>query len=184
MYNLKIIIPLIIIFIYAAAGIYYLYQTQVISQNQYAVEQTQRNNFPQATASASPLKTPVGSVQSQSTTKSSASNLPATGSDNFGNLQTIISITNIPNNAQISSPVKVEGFANVTSQTVIINVKDSNGYILGTAKTPACLNLEPCPFSVTVAFSNPQTPNGFIEAYSPSTYDNSQQDKITLSVSF
>lgn len=180
MNSLKIIIPAIIVFILAIAGLYYLYQTQTSSKLSLdtTLQASPKNNFPQASSSASPSS--VKGTQNQNSPQSQ----PSTGSESEQELKTIISITSPQSSSFITSPLKIQGFANVTSQKVFIYIKDANGKILGVAKTSACLDLNPCEFSTNIVFGQPQTATGSIEAYSPSTFDNSAQDLTSLGINF
>lgn len=180
MNNLKIVIPTIIVFILVVAGLFYLYQTQTSSKiNLDSTLQTSpKNNFPQASSSATPST--VKGAQNQNSPQSQ----PSTGSESQQELKTIISITSPQEDNFISSPVKIQGFANVTSQTVIIRIKDANSHIIGSGKAPACIGYTPCEFSSTITFDTPKTQTGTIEAYSPSTFDNSIQDQTSQSINF
>lgn len=180
MNNLKIVIPALIVFILVVAGLYYLYQTQTSFKTNLDTTQeaSPKNNFPQASSSATPIN--IKGTRDQN----SPPQQPSTGSNYYQELNTIISITSPRESDFISSPFKIQGLANVTSQIVFINIKDANGKILGTGRASACLDLNPCEFSASIVFSQPQTSTGNIEAYSPSTFDGSAQDKTSLRVNF
>ncbi len=180
MNNLKIVIPAIIVFILSIAGLYYLYQTQTGGKLNLDTTQeaSPKNNFPQASSSASPIN--VKGAQD----KNAPPEQPSTGSDNYQKLNTMIAISSPQQSDIISSPLKIQGFANVTSQLVFIHLKDANGKILSTARASACLNLTPCEFSTTIVFDNPLTKTGTLEAYSKSTFDNTISDQTSLSINF
>lgn len=173
MNNLKVIILAAIILLFIIAGAYWVYQTQVSN----------------VSLAPSPKASPVGNLKSATpsatveATKAASTN-PATGPEDSLNLQTQIQITSPQQGSYISSPLHVQGFANITSQTVEINVKDADGNILGSARASACIGYTSCKFSANVIFSNPQTSTGTIMAYSRSTIDGSPTDTTTLDINF
>ena len=180
MNNLKIVIPAVIVFILMIAGLYYLYQTQTsFKTNINTTQETSpKNNFSQASSSATPSN--VKGAQDQNSPQSQ----PSTGSESEQELKTIISITSPQSSSFITSPLKIQGFANVTSQVVFIHLKDANGKILSTARASACLSLIPCEFSTIIVFDNPSTKTGTLEAYGKSTFENTVTDLTSLSINF
>ena len=179
MQSLKFIIPAIIIFVLAISGIYYLYQTQTSSPssvlNPNASASPIGTTFPQASASAQPSSEPRAmGVNSQ----------PATGPEDNQVRNPGITVLGPSRDSKISSATKVYGIANVTSQTVIIEVRDAHGKLLGSGSAQACIGLDACPFSASVVFKNSETASGTILVYSPSQIDSSPTYTQELPVKF
>lgn len=174
MNNLKVVIPAIIIFILAIGGVYYLYKSQVIDDTTplAATATPQGSAFPQVTGT--PSASPSTNVGSQ----------PATGSDELKVYNVGIYVNTPTFNQKITSPLKVSGKANVTSQKVVARVKDSDGNVLGQAEAAACVGLDACPFEMTISFSKPSTVYGTLEIYSPSTVNSEQKHLQFIQISF
>lgn len=177
MSSLKIILSVIILFVLLVAGIYYYYQTQVsnVSDLNLNTQASPGLGFKEASPSASTKGTSASA--SQATT-------PGTGPEDRMALATTISITNPAQASTITSPVQVNGFANITSQVVEIQIKDSNGNTLGTSRASACLSYTACDFAANIVFAKPQTSTGTIEAFAKSTIDGSPVDITSLGVNF
>jgi len=179
MNNLKLGILISIITILALGGFYYLYSKNAAKTQKPKLEATQssKSNFPQASATASPAE-----KGDQVQTKFPSS-LPETG---IGNTQVEgigIQISSPKIDSLVISPVTVSGTANVPNG-LVIQIKDANGQILGVRKAGACFGYQACPFSVSVVFSNPQTPKGQIEVYSPPLSGGTQEYNQTIPVTF
>lgn len=174
MKSLKWIIPIVIVTILLGAGVYTIYRTQTAVE-QILPTQSPRNNFP--TQEASPSLQVKGIAP--------PNNQPATGPEDGLEVKNVgIKVENLNSNVKISSPLTIKGTANVTSQTVIVSVKDANGKILGTGQATACIGLDACDFQTQIAFSNPTTSAGFVEVYSPSTIDSSPTFLQTIPITF
>ncbi|MEK7581558.1 MAG: Gmad2 immunoglobulin-like domain-containing protein [Patescibacteria group bacterium] len=180
MNSLKIIIPAVILFILATAGVYTIYQTQ--TANKKTVDATPQispqSNFP--TSSASPKLQPSPTSASQTNVQAQ----PATGTDELEIKNEGIQLQSPTRGELVNSPLTVSGIANVTSQIVVITVKDTAGNTLGQGTAQACVGLDACYFETTIAFSGPRTSIGYLEVYSPSTIDNSPTFLQTIPVSF
>lgn len=176
MNNLKIAIPVLILFILIVAGVYYAYQAQVSNKADLILNASPDpiGNLKDSTPSAGPKGAVSGD---QSTT-------PKTGPEDGMSLATTISLSSPAQASTISSPIQVQGFANITSQVVEIQIKDSNNKILGSGRASACIGYTACSFSANVVFSQPQTPTGSIVAFSKSTIDNSPVNVTSLSINF
>lgn len=171
MNSLKLIIPIVIIFILLGAGVYTIYKIQTGSP----LELTSRQDFfPSASASASP------NVQGVTTPP----NQPATGQDELEIKNIGIQLATPTANQQISSPQKVAGIANVTSQTVLIDILDGSGKMLGQGTASACLGLDACQFEASITFTDSHTPTGTVVIYSPNVIDNSPTFVQSIPVKF
>ncbi|KKR51163.1 MAG: hypothetical protein UT84_C0002G0024 [Candidatus Curtissbacteria bacterium GW2011_GWA1_40_16] len=191
MNNLKVAILLIVIFVLAISGFYYIYLKQVSKSQSLILPplESPKTNFPSATASASPIsktqsigdgiKQP-GAVAETSTFPQSQ---PETGAGQTQITDAGIFIQNPQAQAKISSPVTINGMANVPNN-LIVEVKDATGQVLGVRKTTACFGNQSCPFSVSVVFTKPNTPNGQITVYSPSLSTNNPEYSQTVAISF
>ena len=175
MNNIKVAIILIVVFTLAIIGFYYLYQIQIQKSQDSSLLpfESPAENFPTATASASPQS---DSNQNQTAIKqpgqvagavSIPQSQPETGTNQVQTIKTGIEIQSPIASTVIGSPVTINGLANVPNN-LVVEVRDGNGQILGIRKVNACFSTEPCQFSVSIVFSNPQTPNGTITAYSQS----------------
>lgn len=177
MNSLKWVIPILIVAILVGAGAWAIYKAQIAKEEISPIE-SPNINFPGAKEAS-----PTPQLQVQSTTP--PVNQPATGQENGLEITNIgIRIISPQPNVKITSPVKVTGMANVTSQRVVIQIKDANGDILGQGHATACLDLDACAFQASILFSNSQTTTGQIEAYSPSTIDNSATYLQSIPVTF
>lgn len=178
MRSLKIIIPAILLFLLIVGGVYTIYQSQVTPKVDLDITNLPtppKNNFPQSTASAKP----------QVVSSSNVTNQPSTGPGDEIAVQNIgISVNNIKQGQQITSPFTIMGIANVTSQTVTINVRDNNGNILGRGGATACVSITGCNFEASITFQKPLDKAGYIEIYSPSTFDSSPTFLQTIPVIF
>jgi len=156
MSSLKIIIPIVIVFILIGAGTYTIYRAQTkvaITSN------TSQNSFPSPTPTANP----------QVKSANAPANQPATGPKDELAIKNIgIQISFPQPNIKIASPVQIDGTANVTSQVVHIAVLDSSGNVLGQGQATACIGLDACPFTASIPFNPSQSQTGSIEIYSPS----------------
>jgi len=155
-------------------GVYTIYKSQTRNSLEPIFQQDSQNSFPSATSSATPNIQGVNIPPNQ----------PDTGSSELEIKNAGIKLSTPTSGEQISSPVKVTGTANVTSQTVIIKVFDSNGNILGQGRSSACVGLDACPFEATITFQHPTAGNGSVEIYSPSTIDSSATYLQTIPVIF
>lgn len=180
MNSLKIIIPAVILFILATAGVYTIYQTQTAEKiaTDASPQISLQSNFPTSSTSpklqSSPSPTSQTNVQAQ----------PATGTDELEIKNEGIHMQNPTPGSLASSPLVVSGIANVTSQKVVVIVKDTTGSTLGQGTAQACVGLDACYFEATIAFSKPKTDIGLLEVYSPSAIDNSPTFLQTIPVSF
>ncbi len=191
MNNLKVAILLIVIFVLAVAGFYYFYLKQVSKSQNLSLQplQSPKTNFPSATASASPV------VQTQSTeenikqpgavagTSTFPQSQPETGAGQSQIADAGIKIQTPQTQAPITSPVTVNGTANVPNN-LILEVKDAKGKILGIRKTEACFGYQACPFTISVVFTQPETPTGQITVYSPTLSGNSPEYSQSVYVTF
>lgn len=169
------------VLILITVGVFQIYQRR-ISQNGVEI----------IPSSQEAQKTDFGSLNNQSTpspailgTNDNAPQVqPESGSNTLNIQNPGITVTNPVPNSKITSPLTVNGQANVLGNNVYIEVKDSNGNVLAKGSAVACFGYNSCPFETSVAFKKPQTPNGTVEVYSLSTYDNSKKDLHIISVTF
>ncbi len=179
MNNLKIGILVSIITILALGGFYYFYSKNAATTQKPKLEQAQgtKSNFPSATASAALVE------KKQEAQTNFPASQPETG---VGQTQTEgvgIQIESPASGAQITSPATISGTANVPNG-IVIKVEDANGQILGVRKAEACFGYNACPFSVSVVFSNSNTPEGQITIYSPSLSTGVPESSQSLPVTF
>lgn len=113
-----------------------------------------------------------------------AGSQPQTGSDTAEIKNIGISIENVFSGQTISSPLTVNGKANVFEGHVVLQIKDANGKVLGQSTATACMGLDACPFQSTITFSKPSTSYGTLETYSPSGKDGSKLYTQTVVVNF
>ena len=161
--NLIVALVIIILVAVGSAGIYWAWQNQK-TQSQLIPSPTPSpiSKFP-STLGESKANGPVPSVQPQAGVD--------TASVNLG-----IEITTPYGKSQISSPAKVKGLANVPEESVIIEIKDNNGNVLGKSQASACFDSHPCPFEASVVFESSTSDFGTLEVYSPeSGYSDSVQ---------
>lgn len=161
--NLIIALMIIILVAVGGAGIYWVWQKQKVqSQITPSPAPSPISNFP-STLGESTANGPVPSVQ------------PQAGADTaFVTLG--IEITAPYGNSQVSSPVKIKGLANVPEESVIVEIKDANGKVLGASYASACFDSHPCPFEASIVFESSTGDSGTIEAHSvESGYSDSVQ---------
>ena len=105
---------------------------------------------------------------------------PESGSNTLEEKNIRIFIENPAPSSLITSPLKISGFTNLTSGTIIAQVKDANNNILGKNQTNACTNALSCSFELEVFFAPSQTKTGVIEVYSlaEGTLGNYQQSVL------
>jgi len=168
MNNIKTIILLVIVFVLAVAGIYYLYQTQVNKNKDNLLPYpSPGSSFESLTPpSPTPGASPVGS-------KNPPQIQPESGSNTLQVKNIGIQVANPQASTKISSPLTVSGFANVFEGKVVILLKDSNGKVLGESQATACMGYDACAFETTINFQPSQTQAGSIEVYNPSGVDGS-----------
>ena len=161
----NLIIALVIIILVAAggAGIYWAWQKQKVqTQLTPSPAPSPIANFP-STLGESKTNGPLPSVQPQAGADTSSVNLG-------------VEITAPQGKSQISSPVKIKGLANVPEESVIVEIKDANGKVLGASQATTCFDSHPCPFEASIVFENSKGDFGTVEAYSPgSVYSDSVQ---------
>src|SRR3990167_6684253 len=152
--NLIIASVIIIIVAVGSAGIYWAWQKQkVLTQMTPSPAPIPISNFP-STLGESKSNGPVPSLQPQAGKD--------TASVNLG-----VEITAPYGKSQVSSPVKIKGFANVPEESLIVEIKDANGKVLGSSWATACFDSHPCPFEASIVFKSSAGDSGTIEAYSP-----------------
>ena len=157
----------IIIFVIAALGIigaYYLSQRQTAK----VVE-------------TSPTSSPIEGFP---TTQSSPPTIqPDSGSDTLDTNNVAIILIEPYDQTEISSPVKISGFLNVTENPITLNIKDADGKILGTGSAKSCQDQNGCFFETEVKFQQPETAAGTVEATTSS--DNQKEKPLqTVAVNF
>lgn len=84
----------------------------------------------------------------------------------------------------ITSPVTVQGKANVFEGHVNLRLKDANGKVLGTSFATACMGEVACPFEGEISFSTPTTKTGTIEAYTQDAATGKETDLVSIPVTF
>ena len=151
--NLIVALVIIILVAVGSAGIYWAWQKQ---RTQAPITPSPApspiSNFP-STLGESKTNGPVPSVQPQAGAD--------TASVNLG-----LEITAPNGKSQVSSPVQVKGLANVPEESVIVEIKDNNGNVLGKSQASACFDSKPCPFEASIVFESSTSDWGTIEAYS------------------
>jgi len=166
MNNIKTIILLIIIFVIAVGGIYYLYQTQVVKINEDLLPYPTPTTTFEDLVSPSPIPSPVGKLTPPRVQ-------PEAGSNTIDVKNIGIEVESPHASSAISSPLNVKGRANVFEGKVQINVKDANGKILGSNQATACMGYDACPFETVINFDKSTTEAGILEVYNPSGVDGS-----------
>src|SRR3990167_11017779 len=151
--NLIVALVIIILVAVGSAGIYWAWQNQKI-QSQLIPSPTPSpiSKFP-STLGESKANGSLPSVQPQAGTDTSSVNLG-------------VEITAPNGKSQVSSPVKIKGLANVPEESVIVEIKDNNGNVLGKSQASACFDSKPCPFEASIVFESSTGDWGTIEAYS------------------
>lgn len=161
--SLIVALAIIILVAVGSAGIYWTWQKQKV-QTQPTPSPTPSpiSKFP-STLGESKANGPLPSVQPQAGAD--------TASVNLG-----IEITAPYGKSQISSSVKIKGLANVPEESVIAEIKDASGKVLGTSYASACFDSHPCPFEASIVFESPTGNSGTLEVRSPeSGYSDSVQ---------
>lgn len=157
--NLIVAIIVIVIIILGASIAYFVYQRQIGTQNQFpSPAPSPISNFPSDSSDEELAEGVVPSIQPESGT-------------NTNNVNLGINVTSPQNQAVISSPVTVKGFANVEDESLSIEVKDSYGNILGEGTATACFDTNLCPFEASVVFNQSSTDEGTVEVSSPQSSD-------------
>ncbi|OGD84559.1 hypothetical protein A2165_02525 [Candidatus Curtissbacteria bacterium RBG_13_40_7] len=159
--NLAIAIIIFVIAALAIIGAYYL------SKRQIAL-------IPEPSPVSSPLEG-FPTIQ-----PSPPSTQPESGTDTLDTVSTPLIIIEPYDQTEISSPVKISGFLNVTDSRTTLNIKDVNGKILGTSSVEGCQEQNGCFFETEITFEKPQTPIGSVEALNSST----KASLETISVKF
>ena len=152
----NLIVALVIIIIVAAgsAGIYWAWQKQKVQpQIPPSPAPSPISKFP-STLGESKTNGPVPSVQPQAGADTTSVNLG-------------VEITTPYGKSQISSPVKIKGLANVPEESVIVEIKDNNGNVLGASYASACFDSHPCPFETSIVFEGSTSNFGTLEVRSP-----------------
>lgn len=168
MNNLKTVILLIIIFVLAVAGIYYLYQTQVVKKNIDLLPYPSPTTTFDDLTSPSPAASPVTNTTPPRVQPEAGSNTQSV--NNVG-----IKVENPQASSVVFSPLTIKGSANVFEGKVVIKVIDVNGKILGQGQANACMGYDACPFETTISFEPTQSKAGILQVYNPSGIDNSPQ---------
>ena len=155
--NLIVALVIIILVAVGSAGIYWAWQKQKLeTQITPSPAPSPISKFP-STLGESKANGPVPSIQPQAGID--------TASVNLG-----VEIT-VPNGkVQISSPVKIKGLANVPEESVVVEIKDANGKVLGESYASACFDSHPCPFEASIVFESPAGDWGTLEVRSPESY--------------
>ena len=152
--NLIVALVIIILVAVGSAGIYWAWQKQKLeTQITPSPAPSPISKFP-STLGESKANGPAPNVQPQAGTD--------TASVKLG-----IEITSLYGKSQVSSPVKVKGLANVPEESVIVEIKDANGRVLGTSYASACFDSHPCPFEASVVFESSAGNFGTLEVHSP-----------------
>lgn len=177
--NISLYVGLVVVLIFALSiyGVFKLYQKRVAGQTATLIT-------PTIQTLASPSPTPSLTHTQVATTTNPPQTLPASGSDTV-EIKNIGIFVSVPKNGQIvNSPIFVSGTANVTSQIVIIRVKNSIGDILGQGQAKACLDTDACPFEVSVSFTKAITQTGTVETYSQNVVNGQEEYLQSIPVSF
>lgn len=162
--NLIVALVIIILVAVGSAGIYWAWQKQKVqTQLTPSPAPSPISNFP-STLGELKANGPLPSVQPQAGSD--------TASVNLG-----VEITAPIGKVQISSPVKIKGLANVPEESVIAEIKDANGKVLGTSWASACFDSHPCPFEASVVFEGPAGDWGTLEVHSP---ENGYSDSVQV----
>lgn len=168
-YKASIVAASIIIFILALYGVYRLYQIKVTKP----------------LPNPSPVPTTIGFQVSPlpAASPKPSGKQPETGpSDEFPNIGILVESPD--SGSTVTSPLQINGFANVPQKRVAIVVYDVYGNALGQGMATACFAKTPCPFSASVVFARPQTQTGTVEVFSPSTRSGSKEYLQIAKVNF
>ena len=151
--NLIVALVIIILVAIGSAGIYWAWQKQkVLTQVTPSPAPSPISNFPSTLGESTNGNVP--NVQPQAGAD--------TASVNLG-----VEITVPYDKSQVSSPVKIKGLANVPEESVIVEIRNANGKVLGKSKASACFDSTPCPFEASIVFENPAGDFGTLEVHSP-----------------
>ena len=152
--NLIVALVIIVIVAIGSAGIYWTWQKQKI-QSQITPSPTPSpiSKFP-STLGESKTNGPVPNIQPQAGADTTSVNLG-------------VEITVPYGNSQVSSPVKIKGLANVPEESVIVEITDANGKVLGKSSASTCFDSHPCPFEASVVFESSAGNFGTLEVHSP-----------------
>src|SRR3990167_8517453 len=152
--NLIVALVIIILVAVGSAGIYWAWQKQKLqTQVTPSPAPSPISNFPSTLGEAT-ANGPVPSIQPQAGAD--------TASVNLG-----VEITAPYGKSQISSPLKIKGLANVPEESVIVEIKDANGKVLGESRASACFDSTPCPFEASIVFESSAGDFGTLEVHSP-----------------
>lgn len=96
-----------------------------------------------------------------------------------------ITISNPLDNQTIISPIEISGRARVFEGLVLFRVRDSQNNIIANSSIETGIGApEWGAYSISLNYPQPPTPSGFIEVYTQSAKDGSDQDLISLPVQF
>lgn len=152
--NLIIASVIIILIAVGLVGIYWAWQQQKIRlQAAPSPTPSPLSNFP-STLGESEMTGTSPSVQPQAGTD--------TASVNLG-----IEIITPIDNAKVSSPVIIKGMTNIPEESVIVEIKNNQGKVLGLSRGSACFDSQPCVFEASVLFETNNQDFGTIEVRSP-----------------
>lgn len=170
------IVGLIVLVVLAASGfgVYNLYKKQAAKSLESSLGPTPS---PRARFQVSPSPSPEDQI-------SAPAIQPETGTNTAQVKNLGITVDTPKESAQISSPVKISGFANVLDGRVKITVKDASDNILGEGLATACFGLNACPFVASIPYTHPKTPNGTITASAVSPEESFTQYQIIIPVDF
>lgn len=121
--------------------------------------------------SPSPQPTPVSGfpVTSPSPQTLGQANAPAvqpeSGSNTLEENNIRIFIESPSPSDLITSPLKIKGYTNLTSATIVAELKDANNNLLGQNQTSTCTNTESCSFEIEIVLARPQTQSGVVEVF-------------------
>ena len=146
------LIVLLVILGLGAFGIYQLFPRELGQES------------PSPSPEASPVeKFPIPSPGSPVPSAPVPDTLPAAGSE--GDLSIKIFIESPRPSDLISSPIKVNGWTDITLGKIEIRVKNTAGEILGQESVNACTNQTVCSFQTQVAFTKTTIVAGTVEVY-------------------
>lgn len=170
MNNLRTIIIIVIIFILAVSGIYWFYQTQVAKRRQEGFLPIPTVEPIPAQESVSSPSPALGTARLRSVDTGAPAVQPEAGSSTVEIKNAGIQIISPLDGIKINSPLKISGQANILGD-IVLQIKDSNGNILGEGKTTACIGYDACPFTAIVDFEPATTQTGIVSVYNESTTD-------------
>ena len=173
------LIPVVLILLLAVFGLFQLYRSRVKPKS---IPTPAPIASPPVGFFATPIPSPSPSPVLGTNTPSTQ---PSAGSDTVDIKDIGIFLEKPQINSSIKSPVTVSGKANVFEGHLLIRIKDLNGNVIGNGSATACMGAEACAFETKVNYSNPQTPTGIIEVFSPSPVgDGSEDYKQSIIVRF